>query len=209
MAPILFLFVVQAVMETLEQTLLTIKPEYRYIANNKGCLTGQRTASNGTPFQLNNLLFVDDGAFIFQNWSDIKTGTQTIYFHFEHFCLQIHVVTDDTKLKMEAMFFPPSLIEANESSSTELPKDLKLNNNANSIPFTNKFKYLGAFITPELNEDVKIKTCINKAKAQMRLLRCFLSTKDVDWRVKKKYTWQDPLTLSSGAVNHGMLQKES
>jgi len=138
----------QALMEeTLEPTLLTIKSEYCYFPNNKGRLTGQRTASNGTPFQLNNLLFVNDGAFIFQNRLDIESGAQIIYSHFDCFGLQIHIGTEDTKSKMEAMVFPPSLIEANESSSTELPKDLKLNNNASSIPFTKKFKYLGAFIT--------------------------------------------------------------
>ena len=91
MAPILFLFVMQAVMEMLEQTLITTKPEYCYFPNNKGFLTRQRTASNRTPFQLNNLTFVDDGAFIFQNRSGIKTGAQTIYSHFECFSLQIHI----------------------------------------------------------------------------------------------------------------------
>ena len=72
-------------------------------------LTGQCTASMGTAFQLNSLLFVNDGAFLFQNRADIEEESQIIHTHFAHFSLQMHVGTKDSKSKMEAMFFPPSL----------------------------------------------------------------------------------------------------
>ena len=69
MAPILFLFIMQAIMETLDKDLPAnnSKPEFWYFPNDKGCLTGQRTKSAGTPFNVFSLLFIDDGAFLFQS----------------------------------------------------------------------------------------------------------------------------------------------
>ena len=69
MAPILFLFIMQAIMETLDKDLPAnnSKPEFQYFPNDKGHLTGQRTKSAGTPFNIFSLLFIDDGAFLFQS----------------------------------------------------------------------------------------------------------------------------------------------
>jgi len=49
MAPILFLFVMQAVMQMLKKILPVSKPEYRFFLNGKGHFLGQRTKSTGTP----------------------------------------------------------------------------------------------------------------------------------------------------------------
>ena len=54
MAPLLFLFVMQAVIQMLKDALPTNKPEYRYFPNDKGRLRGQRTKSAGTPFNIPN-----------------------------------------------------------------------------------------------------------------------------------------------------------
>ena len=69
MAPILFLFVMQAVMDTLDKDLPAnnLKPEFQYFPNDKGHLIGQRTKSAGSPFNVFSLLFIDDGAFLFQS----------------------------------------------------------------------------------------------------------------------------------------------
>ena len=80
------------------------------------------------------------------------------------------------------MFLPPSLlVKANETM--DIPENLNLNNGTNNIPFIEQFKYLGALITPELIEDAEIKAQINKAKAQMDLLKQFFNCRDVDRRV--------------------------
>ena len=72
MAPLLFLFVMQAIMETLNLSNIT-KHEIQYFpkSNNPlpqhGRLLSQPTNSKGTPFNLDNQLYVNDGTFIFQN----------------------------------------------------------------------------------------------------------------------------------------------
>ena len=87
-----------------------------------------------------------------------------------------------TKSKTEAMFFPTSLQEA--KNMIEIPKDILLNNETNRIPFTKAFRYLGAIITPDLNENAETETRIKRVSSQMGILRHFFSAKDVDLRVK-------------------------
>jgi hypothetical protein len=187
MAPILFLFVMLAVMETLDLT-GTTKPEFRYFPQSdkplkqRGRLLGQPTKSNGSSFNIENLLYVDDGAFLFQSHSDIQTGAQKIHDHFAHFGLQMHVGNASTKSKTEAMFFPTTLQEA--ESSITCPGDLILNNGTNKIHFSKKFRYLGATITPEINENAEVEIRIKKASSQMGILRHFFNGKDIDHRVK-------------------------
>ena len=65
-----------------------------------------------------------------------------------------------------------------------LPPDIIINDNKNTIPFINNFRYLGACITLDLTENTEIKVHINKAKSQMGLLRHFFTCRDVDRRVK-------------------------
>ena len=69
MAPILLLLIMQAVMETLDKDLPANNntPEFHYFPNDKGHLTGQRAKSAGTSFRFFGLLFIDDGAFLFQS----------------------------------------------------------------------------------------------------------------------------------------------
>ena len=79
-------------------------------------------------------------------------------------------------LKTEAMYFPSTMKEAVEIIEiNSLPKGPSLNEGRNNIHFARKFRYLGALITPKLNDNIKIQTHINKAKAQMGLLRHFFT----------------------------------
>ena len=72
MAPLLFLFIMQVIMETLDLSNI-MKTELQYFPKSKNPLTpqgrllGQPTHSKGTPFNLNSLLYVDEGTFIFEN----------------------------------------------------------------------------------------------------------------------------------------------
>jgi len=88
----------------------------------------------------------------------------------------MHISSSTKASKTEAMYFPPTLKEAVENTKNKtLPEDLSLNEGCNNIHFARKFRYLGAHITPELNNDIKIQTHINKAKAHMGLLRHFFA----------------------------------
>ena len=115
----------------------------------------------------------------------MEKAAQTIHDHFKRFGLQMHVGSKETNSKTEAMYFPSSLKEATENMENKtLPEVLLLNDGNNHIHFTRKFRYLGAHITTELNEDDEIQIRINKAKAQMGLLRHFFDCNDVDRKVK-------------------------
>jgi hypothetical protein len=73
MPPILFLFVVQAFLNTL---ILDAQPvQFSYFPKNKngnlttckGRLLGQDTSAKGTPFDFRSSFYVDDSFFIFNN----------------------------------------------------------------------------------------------------------------------------------------------
>ena len=68
---------------------------------------------------------------------------------------QMHVSTRNLKSKTEAMYFLLSLLQADHQK--DLPLDFQLNVSVKSMQSTNKFKYLGAVITPCLTKDTKIK----------------------------------------------------
>jgi len=69
--------------------------------------------------------------------------------------IQMHIGSGDAKSKIKAMFFPPLLLKASET--TDLPENLNLNKSTNNMPFLKKLKYLGALITPTLHGNTKIK----------------------------------------------------
>jgi hypothetical protein len=89
MAPVLFLFLIQAFAETLEEEWEEANidiPTFNYHENRVkliGRLVGQRSLSKGTLLLLNNLLYVDDGAFtIFTNRPDMEKAASIIFTHF-------------------------------------------------------------------------------------------------------------------------------
>ena len=71
MAPVLFLFLMQAMAEALEIEWTKNKidvPQFRHFEKmNGGRLLGQNWKTKGKLFELYYLLYVDDGAFIFTN----------------------------------------------------------------------------------------------------------------------------------------------
>ena len=120
MAPILFLYVMRAAIKTLQSRLTCNKLNFKYFSIQKkkskvqyGCLSLQPKPKTmkGTSFQVDNLLYIDDGAFLFERLKELATATQIIYDHFTKFGWQMHVGTKIQKSKAKAMFFPPSLLE--------------------------------------------------------------------------------------------------
>jgi hypothetical protein len=113
MAPVLFLFIMQAFAETLEKNLEKWglrPPEYKYMNRgnkSQGRLFNQQSKTNGTAFHLFYLLFVDDGAFLFDSPDQLKKGASILYDHFRKFGLKMHIGRDNEKSKTEIMYFPP------------------------------------------------------------------------------------------------------
>ena len=167
MSPILY-FMIQVFLETLH--LKTQAIQFSYFPENKngnlqtskGRLLGQNTKAQGSPFNCNSSLYVDDSFFCFQTRQELHQATIELNAHFAHFGLIMHVGSNASKSKSEAMFFPASLKQAKqEIADGILPKDFTLPS-GKMVHFVHKFKYLGSIITPLLNEDAEIKARIKK-----------------------------------------------
>jgi hypothetical protein len=85
MAPVLFIYLMNAFTETLSPKWTFKKLEYKWFptsknGNKRGRLTGQSPKAIGTKFDLFYFLFVDDGAMLFDNREDLEAGTTLPFF---------------------------------------------------------------------------------------------------------------------------------
>jgi len=147
------------------------KATYHFFPSNKdpgkqkGRLVKQPTQSKGNTVQIDNLLYVDDGAFVCTTLGNLTNLTQALFSHLAKFGLKMHVGTATEKSKSVAMYFPATLKEAQEQNKTKsLLPDIKLNNNTNCIHFVQDFKYLSSIISNDLKEDTEIKARIKRTK---------------------------------------------
>ena len=188
MAPVLFLFLMQAFAETLEDSWEEAEievPTFNYHRNRDnpiGRLVNQRSQSKGTLLLLNNLLYVDDGAFIFTNKTDMIKAAEIIYKHFARFGLIMHIGRDGKKSKTEAMYFPPKLLTAKETPEVTTKDTFKVMDGY--VGFTDKFQYLGSLITTDLKDTHEIKKRVQKATVQMNELRHLWRNKNIKTDIK-------------------------
>ena len=111
-APVLFLFIMRAFSETLEEewvknNLQMIK--FRRKSNSpqsSGRITRHpaKTFSQGTLFELFCMLYVDDGAFAFETRKEMEVGSNLVFNHFRRFGLQMHVGSKSKPSKTEYVF---------------------------------------------------------------------------------------------------------
>ena len=75
----------------------------------RGSLTGQapRTFQEGTLLDLFSVLYVDDGAFPFEDREQLTEGVQLISDHFKRFVLEMHIGRGKKMSKTGCVFFPP------------------------------------------------------------------------------------------------------
>ena len=115
MAPVLFLFMVMAFAEILETE--WIKADLKMInlrqhthSPRDVCkLTGHKKKNfeQGTLLALFCVLYVDDGAFTFEDRDQLTRGLNLIYQHFTRFGLEMHIGKGKKSSKTECVFFPP------------------------------------------------------------------------------------------------------
>ena len=76
---------------------------------NVGKLTGHKKKNfeQGTIIVLFCVLYVDDGAFTFEDSDQLTRGLNLIYQHFTRFGLNIHTGKGKKASKTECVFFPP------------------------------------------------------------------------------------------------------
>ena len=97
---------------------------------------------------------MDDGAFAFPTRQDLENSAQQIYEHLAKFGLQMHIGSNDSKSKTEAIYIPSSLEKA--QSMEGVPEEIWLNQENHNIHFERSFRYLGSIIAPDLTNDAKI-----------------------------------------------------
>jgi exonuclease III len=190
MAPVLFLFVMQAFSDTLKERFSNAGIDdgidfkfFKTTKTHRGRLLNQNKQAKGTDFNLRDLLYVDDGAFFFTTKEALQGGSEIIKEHFETFGLKMHFGQNGGESKTEAMFFPASLKD-NTSENNDVKIPLR-NTDGGYITTTNSFKYLGSTITPDLHEDVEIRTRINKGTAQVSMMIKFYRAKNISLKTKR------------------------
>jgi hypothetical protein len=195
MAAMLFLFLMHTVMESLK--LCWSKPEskvqlheFRHMPTTKtakgqhGRLRQQHdpTKTKGRPFHFSDLLFADDGSFLFGSFADLVTGTTDLHQTFARFGLLMHAGTTNadgslTKSKTEAMFCPPAG-PTSELAHADVPEPFYISP-THHIPFTNEFCYLGSILTTDLSDDRDITVRIRKGMQQVGALTALFRNKAV------------------------------
>ena len=116
LSPVLFLFIMSAVTETLDKELERNgieKPKCRGVNSQEiyqGLLTGQipKNFKSGREISLLEFLYIDDGAFVFGSRANLIKGLKIIKRVFEDFGLEMHVGTSIEASKTECIFYPTS-----------------------------------------------------------------------------------------------------
>ena len=106
LAPVLFLFVIHAALESLERVWVEnniILPSLTWLPNNEdgtsnGTLTGQRSNKPGELFDFFCSLYADDGAFMFASREDMIIGSSLLHTHLQHFGMLMHVGSRATEI---------------------------------------------------------------------------------------------------------------
>ena len=62
---------------------------------------------DGVIFKVMQILYLDDGAFVFSSREDLITGVTLINSLFKKFGLEMHIGRNNKSSKTECIFFPP------------------------------------------------------------------------------------------------------
>ena len=83
-----------------------------------GKLTGHKknNLEQGTLLSLFCVLYVDDGAFTFEDQDQLTRGLNLIYQHFARFGLEMHIGKVNKASKTECVFFPRTTLDKDRKS---------------------------------------------------------------------------------------------
>lgn len=185
LAAILFLFHMQACLETLDLEGVEFQTPAAGTEGSKGKgMTGARwqTRRGWKTFQLWCSLYADDAGIIFESREKLLEGTQLIYDHFKRFGLTMHVGRDGAASKTEAMYFPGAGTAYSAADTTPIPVD-----GNGACQFTKSFKYLGSIFASNLRSDEDVEKRLKSAGAAFGALRKkVFSSRDIAPKVKGK-----------------------
>jgi hypothetical protein len=119
LSPVLFLFLISAFAEALESEWTKkgiIQVEFSRVSsedfgNSTGQLLGHELSkmgfADGVIFKVLQILYLDDGAFVFASREDMIRGVTLINSLFKSFGLEMHIGKNNKASKTECIFFPP------------------------------------------------------------------------------------------------------
>ena len=195
--PTLFLFIMQAALETMEWPV--DKPQFCRREDGKSeKLTGVRPflKQGVTTFDMWASLFADDCGLLFNSREDLITGANYIYQHLKKFGLTMHIERGATASKTEAVFFPAARKDSSSGDQSDIAVD-----GDGFISFSTEFKYLGSIVHNSLKPDADIDYRISKATSAFGALRkCFFNDRRANLAEKGRvFTTLIPTILLYGS----------
>ena len=195
LAPILFLFVVQAATETLEPIFREkgLEP-LRFCTAPEGPLTGRPVHQDGDEFELRTVLYADDAGTAFTSREDLEMGTRLLKAHLLRFGLVMHCGraredgSIEAKSKTEAVYFPPPGVLPTDDDISPL----RVDDHRGIVTFTDRFRYLGSILCSSLTDDAEVGHRIAAAGAvfaqlQQRVFRTDFGNRQLPQRTKGKF----------------------
>ena len=161
LAPVLFLFVVQAAIEIMHKKWSANQiqtPDLKYFPCESDGFLNKRSSKKGTPLHHNAALYADDSAFIFLSKANLIAGTILVQQTFAQFGLEVHLGCTNTPKstsKNEAMYFP-SHSKPIDKIEEEIVNGQFVIPGDKFVEFTHRFKYLGTYITQDLSDNTDI-----------------------------------------------------
>jgi hypothetical protein len=188
LSPTLFLFVMQACLESLERAMptngnLEFRTNTRTTGNNGGHVSSNSWSNKGEfTFSYTCSLYADDCALAQKYRAALLAATNAIYDHLRLFGLLMHVGTGGKKSKTEAMFCPARGARYEDGDTSDL-----VLNCGGTVSFTKTFVYLGSLLHNDLTDHHDVEARIKKASKAFGALRDrIFSSQDVPERLKGK-----------------------
>lgn len=198
LAPILFLYVMQAAIETMDQSWTGTKPQFEWSPlahdeNGQPMYRGSLTQRNNHASQCERHehytgILADDLGIIFLSMLDLQNGTQHVRNCFLLFGLKIHIGVrgggkdgKDSESKTFAMLIPKSQDRQNKPQ----PESYDLGEGT-FVPFCTKFKYLGSTITYDLDDTTEIERRLSLAQMTFNRFRKLLCNKRIHVNLRRQ-----------------------
>ena len=188
LSPTLFLFVMQACLESLEKAMpadakLKFRTNTRTEGRNGGHVSGTNYTNKGEfTFSFWASLYADDAATPFESREALLKATNAMYDHLRLFGLLMHVGANGKRSKTEAMFCPARTDSYSAGDTSDLLLEC-----GGTVSFTESFVYLGSLLHYDLSDHHDVDARIKKASQAFGALRSkIFSSRDIPERLKGK-----------------------
>jgi hypothetical protein len=171
MAPVLFIFVMQACLETLSDSWPAGKLEFRTNTRTTGARGGKVSGTDWTnkgefSFEIWCSLYADDAGVMHSSRADLVAGAKAIDAHLKLFGLLMHVGRGGKRSKTEAVLFHKRHSRQEDGDTSDITLAC-----GGTISFSPQFNYLGSIIHCSLSDSHDVANRIRKASAAFGALR--------------------------------------